>query len=147
MSRPYASEGPSKGTRGKKKLIDIESERKKEMQETIAKEVAEIVPIMIAAIKATEHSVGGEESNGGKRKTEDEFSGTHSPKKEKKTVETCTYRAFQGCKPQDFSRDEGAVAALRWLEKMESVIAVSKCAREDRIVYATNSFKDEALEW
>ena len=60
MSRPYASEGPSKRTRGKKKLMDIESERKKEMQEMIAKEVAEIVPIMIAAIKPTEHFVGGE---------------------------------------------------------------------------------------
>ncbi|KAI3703816.1 hypothetical protein L1987_74011 [Smallanthus sonchifolius] len=42
---------------------------------------------------------------------------------------------------------EGAIAALRWLEKTESVLAISKCLEEDKVLYASNLFRDQALEW
>ncbi|KAD2392772.1 hypothetical protein E3N88_39749 [Mikania micrantha] len=51
------------------------------------------------------------------------------------------------CKPPEFAGTEGAVVALRWLETIEAVIAISKCAEEDMVLYASNSFKDGALEW
>ncbi|KAI3825268.1 hypothetical protein L1987_06749 [Smallanthus sonchifolius] len=39
------------------------------------------------------------------------------------------------------------MATLRWLEKTESVIAINKCADENMVLYASNLFKGEALEW
>ncbi|KAL8215915.1 hypothetical protein R6Q57_022752 [Mikania cordata] len=42
---------------------------------------------------------------------------------------------------------KGAVVVLRWIKKIEAVIAISKCAEEDMVLYASNSFKYGALEW
>ncbi|KAI3695449.1 hypothetical protein L1987_78446 [Smallanthus sonchifolius] len=54
---------------------------------------------------------------------------------------------FQECKPFNFSDKEGGIAIPRWIEKTESVLAISKCAKEDKVLYASNLFKDQALEW
>ncbi|KAJ0524352.1 putative retrotransposon gag domain-containing protein [Helianthus annuus] len=51
------------------------------------------------------------------------------------------------CKPIEFSGNEGAIAALRWIEKTEAVLKISKCAEEDKIMFASNLFKNSALEW
>ncbi|KAJ0588116.1 putative transcription factor interactor and regulator CCHC(Zn) family [Helianthus annuus] len=59
----------------------------------------------------------------------------------------CTYKEFLACKPVEFAGNEGATAALRWLEKTEAVIKISKCAEEDKVMYASHLFKEEALEW
>ncbi|KAJ0781588.1 putative transcription factor interactor and regulator CCHC(Zn) family [Helianthus annuus] len=59
----------------------------------------------------------------------------------------CTYKEFLACKPAEFAGNEGATAVLRWLEKTEAVIAISKCAEEDQVMYASNLFKEGALEW
>ncbi|KAI3825723.1 hypothetical protein L1987_07311 [Smallanthus sonchifolius] len=59
----------------------------------------------------------------------------------------CTYKMFQDCKPYNFFGREGGIATLRWIEKTESVLAISKCAEEDKVLYASNMFKDQALEW
>ena len=34
----------------------------------------------------------------------------------------CTYKEFLACKPAEFAGNEGATAALRWLEKTKAVI-------------------------
>ncbi|KAJ0921939.1 putative retrotransposon gag domain-containing protein [Helianthus annuus] len=59
----------------------------------------------------------------------------------------CTYKEFLACKPAEFAGNEGATATLRWLEKTEAVIAISKCVEEDQVMYASNLFKEGALEW
>ncbi|MFS7995487.1 hypothetical protein Hanom_Chr12g01118491 [Helianthus anomalus] len=59
----------------------------------------------------------------------------------------CTYKEFLACKPVEFAGNEGATTALRWLEKTEAVIKISKCAEEDKVMYASHLFKEEALEW
>ncbi|KAM0035301.1 putative RNA helicase transcription factor interactor and regulator CCHC(Zn) family [Helianthus debilis subsp. tardiflorus] len=59
----------------------------------------------------------------------------------------CTYKEFLACKPAEFAGNEGETATLRWLEKTEAVIAISKCAEEDQVMYASNLFKEGALEW
>ncbi|KAJ0818129.1 putative transcription factor interactor and regulator CCHC(Zn) family [Helianthus annuus] len=59
----------------------------------------------------------------------------------------CTYKEFLAGKPAEFAGNEGATATLRWLEKTEAVIAISKCAEEDQVMYASNLFKEGALEW
>jgi hypothetical protein len=42
---------------------------------------------------------------------------------------------------------EGAISTIRWLEKVEAVLAISKFANEDMVLFSSHSFKDEALEW
>ncbi|KAJ0600402.1 hypothetical protein HanIR_Chr03g0116231 [Helianthus annuus] len=59
----------------------------------------------------------------------------------------CTYKEFLVCKPNEFAGSEGATAALRWLEKTKAVLKISKCAEEDKVIYAFNLFKEEVLEW
>ncbi|KAL9992436.1 putative nucleotidyltransferase, Ribonuclease H [Helianthus debilis subsp. tardiflorus] len=59
----------------------------------------------------------------------------------------CSYKEFWSCKPIEFSGNEGPIAALRWIEKTEAVLKISKCAEEDKIMFASNLFKNAALEW
>lgn len=47
----------------------------------------------------------------------------------------------------EFSGSEGAVSALRWLEKTKAMLAISKCMEEDKVLYACNLFLNKALEW
>ncbi|KAJ0733400.1 putative nucleotidyltransferase, Ribonuclease H [Helianthus annuus] len=59
----------------------------------------------------------------------------------------CSYKEFWSCKPIEFSGNEGPIAALRWIEKTEAVLKISKCAEEDKITFASNLFKNSTLEW
>ncbi|XP_021979416.1 uncharacterized protein LOC110875528 [Helianthus annuus] len=65
----------------------------------------------------------------------------------KEMTASCTYKKFLACKPTEFAGSEGATAVLRWLEKTEVVLKISKCVEEDKVMYASNLFKEEALEW
>ncbi|KAI3676243.1 hypothetical protein L1987_85845 [Smallanthus sonchifolius] len=80
--------------------------------------------------------------------SEDESMGNnygHIAKKRK--VVSCTYKMFQDYKPYNFSGRECGIATLRWIEKTKFVLAISKCVEEDKFLYASNLFKDQALEW
>ena len=59
----------------------------------------------------------------------------------------CTYREFSVCKPKTFSGTEGAVGLVRWLEKLESVFRMCKCAEDCKVTYATGTLLDGALSW
>ncbi|KAI3810130.1 hypothetical protein L1987_19740 [Smallanthus sonchifolius] len=58
----------------------------------------------------------------------------------KRKLVGCTYKMFQDCKPYNFSRREGGISTLRWIEKTESVLAISKCAEKDK-AYSTKLFE------
>ncbi|KAJ0694546.1 hypothetical protein HanPI659440_Chr15g0610031 [Helianthus annuus] len=59
----------------------------------------------------------------------------------------CSYKEFWSCKLIEFSGNEGPIATLRWIEKTEAVLKISKCAEEDKIMFASYLFKNSALEW
>nr|XP_043612945.1 uncharacterized protein LOC122584929 [Erigeron canadensis] len=59
----------------------------------------------------------------------------------------CTYREFQYCKPPDFDGKGGALAATRWIEKMEAVMDISNCAENQKVRYAAASLTNKALTW
>nr|GEV23480.1 putative reverse transcriptase domain-containing protein [Tanacetum cinerariifolium] len=44
----------------------------------------------------------------------------------------CSYKAFVACNPQDYDGKGGAVALTRWIEKIESVIENSGCAKNQK---------------
>ena len=59
----------------------------------------------------------------------------------------CTFKMFLDCKPINFSGTEGSVGLLKWLEKTEAVIHISKCTENQNVMYATNLLLDNALTW
>ncbi|KAJ0509396.1 putative nucleotidyltransferase, Ribonuclease H [Helianthus annuus] len=59
----------------------------------------------------------------------------------------CTYKQFLDCKPVNFDGTGGAVAFVRWAEKTESVLRMSKCAPDQQVTYISGLFLDGALSW
>ncbi|KAF5767619.1 putative transcription factor interactor and regulator CCHC(Zn) family [Helianthus annuus] len=59
----------------------------------------------------------------------------------------CTYKQFLDCKPVNFDGTGGAVAFVRWAEKTESVLRMSKCALDQQVTYISRLFLDGALSW
>ncbi|KAJ0588492.1 putative transcription factor interactor and regulator CCHC(Zn) family [Helianthus annuus] len=127
----------------------------------IAQGIANAIPAIVAAVK---NPIEPQQIVPSKRISEDDFSNSVNrgndhvnpdnepqqaplPKKMKVATTGCTYKEFHACKPSKFAGNEGATAALRWLEKTKAVIAISKCAQDDQVMYASNLFKEGALEW
>ncbi|GJX51114.1 putative reverse transcriptase domain-containing protein [Tanacetum coccineum] len=59
----------------------------------------------------------------------------------------CSYKTFLACNPRDYDGKGGAVALTRWIEKMESMIENSGCAKNQKVNYVANSFINKALTW
>ncbi|XP_021986357.1 histone-lysine N-methyltransferase SETD1B-like [Helianthus annuus] len=57
----------------------------------------------------------------------------------------CTNKQFLDCKPLNFDGTGGAVAFVRWVEKTDSVLRMSKCAPEHQVTYISGLFLDGAL--
>ena len=58
----------------------------------------------------------------------------------------CTYKQFLDCKLVNFDGTGGAVAFVRWAEKTESVLRMSKCAPEQQVTYISGLFLDGACD-
>ncbi|MFS8021265.1 putative transcription factor interactor and regulator CCHC(Zn) family [Helianthus anomalus] len=61
--------------------------------------------------------------------------------------EGCTYKQFLDHKPWEFDGTGGALAFVRWVEKTDSVLRLSKCAPEHQVAYIAGLFVDGALSW
>ncbi|MFS7952293.1 putative retrotransposon gag domain-containing protein [Helianthus anomalus] len=59
----------------------------------------------------------------------------------------CTYKQFLDCKPANFDGTGGAVSFVRWAEKTEFVLRMSKCALDQQVTYISGLFVDGALSW
>ncbi|KAJ0508805.1 putative retrotransposon gag domain-containing protein [Helianthus annuus] len=57
----------------------------------------------------------------------------------------CTFKQFLDCKPMNYDGIGGAVAFVRWTEKTEATIRMSKCTADQQVTFATGLFVDEAL--
>ncbi|KAK1419615.1 hypothetical protein QVD17_28835 [Tagetes erecta] len=144
MSGKNGKTGPSNNTRGKRKSDNNEEDKR--MKELIRESIKEAIPTIIETLKTTPQAESSrKETQNESHSSNDERSNLGSNKRNKQ--EGCTYRTFQGCKPTEFYGTEGAIAAVRWLEKTESVLAISKCAETDKVLFASNLFNGEAMEW
>ncbi|KAK1427604.1 hypothetical protein QVD17_16293 [Tagetes erecta] len=153
--------GPSNNTRGRKKkaiennYMDGQTINRDEVQHMISQAIANAIPKFLEALENNHESYKEKERSGSKRKTTETHTSSNNSEDEvnkpKKRIraqhEGCSYKTFQACKPVEFAGTEGAIAALRWLEKTEAVLAISKCSEDDKVLYATNSLKDNAMEW
>ncbi|XP_021979391.1 SR-related and CTD-associated factor 4-like [Helianthus annuus] len=59
----------------------------------------------------------------------------------------CTYKQFLDCNPLNFDGTRGAAAFIRWVEKTNLVLRMSKCSPEQRVTYISRLFMDGALSW
>ncbi|GKF06873.1 hypothetical protein Tco_0037541, partial [Tanacetum coccineum] len=57
-------------------------------------------------------------------------------------TKTGNYKEFISCKPFYFNGTEGAVGLIRWFERAESVFSRSKCAKENKVTFATSTLTD-----
>nr|GEV06973.1 reverse transcriptase domain-containing protein [Tanacetum cinerariifolium] len=57
------------------------------------------------------------------------------------------YKEFISCLPFYFNGTEGAVGLIRWFKRTESVFSRSKCAKEDKVTFATGTLTNDALSW
>ncbi|GJR23973.1 putative reverse transcriptase domain-containing protein [Tanacetum coccineum] len=62
-------------------------------------------------------------------------------------VQGCTHKTFMNRKPYPFNRTKGVVGLRRWIEKVEQVFEICKCAEEDKVMFATSTFEGRALTW
>ncbi|MFS7950523.1 hypothetical protein Hanom_Chr07g00584271 [Helianthus anomalus] len=127
---------------------------RQDIEHFIAQGIANAIPEIVAAVqkpaepqqlipsKRTPEDNGSNSINGGGHHVHHDPQQAPLPKKMKVPTPGCTYKEFLACKPTEFAGNEGATATLRWLEKTEAVIAISKCAEEDQVMYASNLFKE-----
>ncbi|GKA32014.1 reverse transcriptase domain-containing protein [Tanacetum coccineum] len=62
-------------------------------------------------------------------------------------AKTGNYKEFISYQPFYFNGTEGAVGLIRWFKRTESVFSHSKCAKENKVTFATGTLTDDALSW
>ncbi|GJZ96099.1 reverse transcriptase domain-containing protein [Tanacetum coccineum] len=62
-------------------------------------------------------------------------------------VKMGNYKEFISFQPFCFNGTEGAVGLIRWFEQTESVFLRSRCAKENKVTFATGTLTDDALSW
>ncbi|GKD18313.1 hypothetical protein Tco_1207471 [Tanacetum coccineum] len=55
-------------------------------------------------------------------------------------VQGCSHKTFINGKPYPFNETEGVVGLRRWIEKVEQVFEISKCAKEDKSMMTTKYY-------
>ncbi|GJX44322.1 putative reverse transcriptase domain-containing protein [Tanacetum coccineum] len=60
-------------------------------------------------------------------------------------AKTGNYKEFISSQPFYFNGTEGAVGLIRWFKRTESVFSQSKCAKENKVTFATSTLTDDAL--
>ncbi|XP_023742966.1 uncharacterized protein LOC111891113 [Lactuca sativa] len=59
----------------------------------------------------------------------------------------CSYKTFMNCKPPIFNGEIDPVLSSTWIMEIEGTFDSSKCADEDRVIYAATMLKGEAIHW
>nr|GEV43079.1 putative reverse transcriptase domain-containing protein [Tanacetum cinerariifolium] len=62
-------------------------------------------------------------------------------------VKTGNYKEFISCQPFYLNGAKGAVGLIRWFELTESVFSRSRCAKENKVTFATGTLTNDALSW
>nr|GEY41356.1 putative reverse transcriptase domain-containing protein [Tanacetum cinerariifolium] len=57
------------------------------------------------------------------------------------------YKEFISCQPFYFNGTEEAVSLIRWFKRIQSVFSRSRCAKENKVTFATGTLTDDALSW
>ncbi|GJV51184.1 hypothetical protein Tco_1446925 [Tanacetum coccineum] len=102
-------------------------------QDAIRKLVADSVTSALEAQAATMASASNPNRNTGPTRTP--------------AVKMGNYKEFISCQPFYLNGTEGAVGLIRWFERTKSVFSRSRCAKENKVTFATGTLTDDALSW
>ncbi|GJU54906.1 putative reverse transcriptase domain-containing protein [Tanacetum coccineum] len=56
-------------------------------------------------------------------------------------VQGCLHKTFMNGKPHSFNETEGVVGLRHWIEEVEQVFEIWKCAEEDKVIFAASTFE------
>ncbi|KAI3729090.1 hypothetical protein L6452_17738 [Arctium lappa] len=59
----------------------------------------------------------------------------------------CTYKTFLGCHPKEFAGSDSPIACMYWLKEMEMAFEASECDSSQRVKFASQLLRGEALIW
>ena len=59
----------------------------------------------------------------------------------------CTYKQFLDCKPLNFDGTGGAVAFVRWSEKIDSILRMTNGSPQQSVTLTSESLLDGTLSW
>ncbi|GJX75765.1 putative reverse transcriptase domain-containing protein [Tanacetum coccineum] len=62
-------------------------------------------------------------------------------------VQGCSHKTFMNGTPHSCNGTKGVVGLRRWIEKVEQVFRISKCAEQDKVIFAASTFEGRALTW
>nr|GEU51378.1 putative reverse transcriptase domain, ribonuclease H-like domain, aspartic peptidase domain protein [Tanacetum cinerariifolium] len=62
-------------------------------------------------------------------------------------VQACSHKTFMNGKTHSFNGTKGVVGLRRWIEKIEQVFKICKCAEEDKVMFAASTFEGHSLTW
>ncbi|GJS19152.1 reverse transcriptase domain-containing protein [Tanacetum coccineum] len=102
-------------------------------QDAIRKLVADSVTSALEAQAATMASASNPDRNTGPTRTP--------------AVKTGNYKEFISCQPFYFNGTEGAVGLICWFKRTKLVFSCSRCAKENKVTFATGTLTDDALSW
>ncbi|GKC73669.1 hypothetical protein Tco_1119552, partial [Tanacetum coccineum] len=60
-------------------------------------------------------------------------------------VKTGSYKEFISCQSFYFNGTKGGVGLIRWFERTELVFSRSRCAEENKVIFATGTLTGDAL--
>ncbi|GJS18565.1 hypothetical protein Tco_0413037 [Tanacetum coccineum] len=107
--------------------------KKKSVKRLVEKRVAKA----IEEYKKSRANLDGAESSGGNTGN---AGGTVN-------VQGCSHNTFMNGKPHSYNGTEGVVGLRRWIEKVEQVFEICKCAKENKVMFAASTFEGRALTW
>ncbi|KAI3510608.1 hypothetical protein L1887_17735 [Cichorium endivia] len=137
------------GTRGRGRGRGIATIPRNELVEEITRVLQATLPTLLAEVQgdvnrgAEKYGDGGDEEHGSHATNTPSLQNVNNNNDRK----GCSYKTFQTCKPPTYYGDKNPITTMRWVKEMEAVFKTSKCINEDKVTYATNMLKAEALYW
>ncbi|KAD2230177.1 hypothetical protein E3N88_41586 [Mikania micrantha] len=101
----------------------------RKMAAQIARQMAAVIPDMVAQIHQTINANPIPATQGG----------ANPPR--------CTIKHFNSCNPPKYNESEGATGLLQWFESMENTFLHSDCPENLSVHFATSVFHKRALTW
>ncbi|GJT20773.1 ribonuclease H-like domain-containing protein [Tanacetum coccineum] len=56
-------------------------------------------------------------------------------------VQGCSHKTFMNGKPHPFNGTKGVIGLSRWIEKVEQVFEICKCAEEDKVMFVASTLR------
>ena len=120
--------------------VNQNTETNPELDRIIGQHIRDAIPNIVSQVTAGINSAqGASNRSNGVNPPEGE---TSDPKNKERS-----YKEFMHCKPKEFCGTEGATGLIAWIESIESVLSISRCAEDCKVEFAAARLQGRALTW